>query len=82
MPPTYDGSWVEALNKHGFSVCGVDQVGHGFSAGIGGLRCFFQRFQDLSTDFTALARCARPLLRRIHELNQTIPFCRLNSLVK
>lgn len=56
LPCVYEGSWVQALNDAGFSVCGLDQIGHGFSAGLRGLRCHFNHFPDLVTDVTAFAR--------------------------
>lgn len=58
-PSVYEGSWVQEMNNRGFSVCGLDQQGHGFSASIRGMRCYFNRFKDLSTDITAFARATK-----------------------
>ena len=53
--PQYSGSWVEELNARGFSVCGVDQQGLGFSEG---LRGYVERFSDYVTDILQFAKCA------------------------
>ena len=52
--PQYSGSWVEELNARGFSVCGVDQQGLGFSDG---LRGYVERFGDYVADVLQLAKC-------------------------
>lgn len=58
-PPRYAGSWAEKLNEAGYSVCGIDNRGMGFSGGArGGLRCFTESFDDYVTDVAALASAA------------------------
>lgn len=52
-PPQYEGSWVEVLNREGFSVCGIDQQGCGFSEG---LECYVERFQHYVNDVLQFAR--------------------------
>ena len=56
MPPRYAKSWVEELNVQGFSVCGIDQQGCGFSSG---LECYVERFDDYVDDVLQFARRAR-----------------------
>ncbi|GIL93053.1 hypothetical protein Vretifemale_20532 [Volvox reticuliferus] len=34
LPNLYEGSWVEAFNRAGFSVCGLDHQGYGRSKGV------------------------------------------------
>ncbi|GLI62313.1 hypothetical protein VaNZ11_004920 [Volvox africanus] len=34
LPNLYEGSWVEAFNRAGFSVCGIDHQGYGRSTGV------------------------------------------------
>ena len=46
----YDGSFVEAANKEGLSVCGIDFQGHGRSSSIRNTRCFIDQFQDYVDD--------------------------------
>ncbi len=53
MPPQYSKSWVEVLNKAGFSVCGIDQQGCGFSEG---LECYVERFHYYVDDVLQFAR--------------------------
>jgi alpha-beta hydrolase superfamily lysophospholipase len=60
-PPQYRKSWVEALNAAGFSVCGVDQQGTGFSQG---LECYVDRFSDYVDDVLQFARHAYALAPR------------------
>ena len=56
QPPRYAGSWAEKLNEAGYSVCGIDNRGMGFSGGArGGLRCFTESFDDYVTDVAAFA---------------------------
>ena len=58
-PPRYAGSWAEKLNETGYSVCGIDNRGMGFSGGArGGLRCFTESFDDYVADVAALASAA------------------------
>jgi alpha-beta hydrolase superfamily lysophospholipase len=54
----YDGSWVDALNARGYSVCGVDNTGSGRSSGRFGL---VERAEDLRDDVLALLRALRGL---------------------
>lgn len=58
MPPQYSRSWVETLNEDGFSVCGIDQQGCGFSEG---LECYVERFHYYVDDVLQFARCETPL---------------------
>lgn len=58
-PTIYKGSWVEAWNKTGFSVCGIDQQGLGFSEGVRGLRCFVLDFDDYIDDAVQFRRHLR-----------------------
>lgn len=53
--PQYTRSWVEALNARGYSVCGIDQQGLGYSEG---LRNYVERFADYVTDVLQFAQCA------------------------
>lgn len=62
--PRYSGSWVEELNARGFSVCGLDQQGLGFSEG---LRGYVERFSDYVADVLQLAKCA--LARQIERVS-------------
>lgn len=55
-PHVYSGSWVEQLNQAGFAVAAIDHQSHGASEGIHGLRCYFQRFDDLALDVAVFAR--------------------------
>lgn len=58
-PPRYEGGWASKLNDLGYSVCGVDNRGMGFSGGArGGLRCFTESFDDYVEDVAALASAA------------------------
>ncbi len=52
-PPKYKDSWVEKLNQEGFSVCGIDQQGCGFSEG---LECYVDRFDHYVDDVLQFAR--------------------------
>ncbi|EIE25551.1 alpha/beta-hydrolase [Coccomyxa subellipsoidea C-169] len=52
-PPKYKDSWVEKLNQEGFSVCGIDQQGCGFSEG---LECYVDRFDHYIDDVLQFAR--------------------------
>lgn len=47
QPSTYSKSWVEALNKRGYAVCGFDQQGFGRSAGTRG---YVESFDSCVTD--------------------------------
>ena len=58
-PPRYAGSWAQKLNEAGYSICGIDNRGMGFSGGArGGLRCFMESFDDYVVDVAALASAA------------------------
>lgn len=48
--PRYEGSWTQALNEAGWSVCGIDNQSCGFSEGLYGLRCFMNSFDDYVED--------------------------------
>ena len=50
---------METLNKEGFSVCGIDQQGCGFSEG---LECYVDRFDHYVDDVLQFARRAVPCL--------------------
>jgi alpha-beta hydrolase superfamily lysophospholipase len=54
----YEGSWVEALNRQGYSVCGVDNTGAGRSSGKFGL---VERAEDLRDDVLALVKALKGL---------------------
>ena len=69
--PRYSGSWVEELNARGFSVCGVDQQGLGFSEG---LRGYVERFSDYVADILQFAKCA---LTRTDRASQVMIFTAL-----
>lgn len=45
--PSYDGSWVQAMNQQGLSVCGIDLQGCGRSDG---LRCYIDKFEHYVED--------------------------------
>jgi len=53
--PQYARSWVDELNARGYSVCGVDQQGLGYSEGVRG---YVERFADYVTDVLQFAKCA------------------------
>lgn len=55
-PKVYQGSWVQAFNKAGYSVCGIDQQGLGFSEGARSLRCYVEAFDDYIRDVVELRR--------------------------
>jgi alpha-beta hydrolase superfamily lysophospholipase len=57
-PHVYEGSWVEALNEKGYSVCGLDNTGCGRSSGKFGL---VERAEDLRDDVLALVSALRGL---------------------
>ncbi|GAB4822633.1 hypothetical protein N2152v2_009679 [Parachlorella kessleri] len=59
QPPVYEGSWVEAFNTAGISVCGIDNQGCGRSEGLHGLRFYVERFDDYVDDVLQLARSLR-----------------------
>jgi acylglycerol lipase len=50
--PIYAGSWAQALNAAGYSVCGIDARGAGFSSGV---RCYAESFTDYVDDTSAFA---------------------------
>lgn len=52
--PQYSASWVDELNARGYSVCGLDQQGLGFSEG---LRGYVERFSDYVADVVQFAKC-------------------------
>ena len=56
LPPQYCKSWVETLNAAGYSVCGIDQQGCGFSEG---LECYVERFHFYVDDVLQFARWER-----------------------
>ena len=53
--PEYEGSWVQAMNAAGVSVCGVDNQGCGRSEGLHGVRFYVDSFDDYVTDVLQLA---------------------------
>ncbi|GAX82567.1 hypothetical protein CEUSTIGMA_g9993.t1 [Chlamydomonas eustigma] len=53
QPPVYEGSWVQKLNEHGYSVCGLDQQGSGRSEG---LRHYCRSFDEYVDNGLLLAR--------------------------
>ena len=55
-PKVYEGSWVQAFNHAGFSVCSIDQQGLGFSEGARQLRCYVESFDDYVRDVLQLRR--------------------------
>ncbi|DBA67640.1 hypothetical protein WJX79_003355 [Trebouxia sp. C0005] len=55
-PKVYQGSWVQAFNEAGYSVCGIDQQGLGFSEGARSLRCYVEAFDDYVRDVIQLRR--------------------------
>lgn len=55
-PKVYSGSWIQAFNQAGFSVCSIDQQGLGFSEGARHLRCFVETFDDYVRDVLQLRR--------------------------
>ena len=46
----YAGSWIEELNKQGYSCCGVDVQSKGRSGGYKGLKNYFNSFDDVVDD--------------------------------
>ena len=55
----YEGSWIQALNKIGYSCCGIDVQSMGRSAGFGGLRSYFESFEDvIADDFAFIEKMA------------------------
>ena len=52
-PRVYEGSWVERLNKEGFSCCGIDLQSMGRSQSASGLQVCFERFDSLVEDLIA-----------------------------
>ncbi|KAG2453179.1 hypothetical protein HYH02_002503 [Chlamydomonas schloesseri] len=71
-PNIYAGSWVEAMNKAGFAVAGIDHQGFGRSKGV---RSYVDRFQDhvdnlmlLSDHLATNERAAYPVDRLPHFL--------------
>jgi len=55
----YEGTWVHAFNQAGFSVFSMDHQGHGRSEYARGKRCYFERIENLVTDFSHFVRLAR-----------------------
>lgn len=53
----YQGSWIQAFNRAGFSVCGIDQQGLGFSESRRNCRCYVESFDDYINDVLQLRRC-------------------------
>lgn len=51
----YPGSWVEGLNRAGFSVAGFDMQSHGWSQGARGLHVFCEEFDHLCDDLRRFA---------------------------
>ena len=65
---TYDGSFIEALNKRGLAVIGLDLQSHGLSesAAGAGCPCFVARFDDWEDDVLQCVRdVAVPLATRL-----------------
>ena len=46
----YSGSWIEELNKQGYSCCGIDVQSKGRSEGYKGYKSFFNSFDDVVAD--------------------------------
>lgn len=57
--PRYENSWVEHLNAHGISVCGIDNQGCGTSESAQGLRFYVESFDDYVDDVIQYARLVR-----------------------
>lgn len=46
----YANSWIEELNKQGYSCCGMDVQSKGRSEGVNGLKSYFESFEDVIND--------------------------------
>jgi alpha-beta hydrolase superfamily lysophospholipase len=46
----YEKSWIQELNKQGYSCCGIDVQSKGRSEGFGGMQSFFNSFDDVVSD--------------------------------
>mmetsp|Transcript_11815 Transcript_11815/g.29905 ORF Transcript_11815/g.29905 Transcript_11815/m.29905 type:complete len:368 (+) Transcript_11815:78-1181(+) len=46
----HEGSWIEELNKQGYSCCGIDVQSKGRSSGYKQMRTMFDSFDDLVND--------------------------------
>ncbi|EUD63476.1 hypothetical protein C922_05843, partial [Plasmodium inui San Antonio 1] len=46
----YKDSWIEHLNRHGYSVYGIDLQGHGRSDGYGNLKANVKEYDDMVYD--------------------------------
>lgn len=49
-PMRYANSWVQAWNRSGYAVCGIDNQSCGRSQGARGLRAYIESFDDLLND--------------------------------
>lgn len=55
-PPLYEGSWVQALNRAGYSVAGADLSGHGRSEPFEeDERCYCENFDFYVSEVATLA---------------------------
>lgn len=81
MHRVYDGSWLERWNNGGYSVCGIDQQGHGRSESIAHVGCYFNQFDDLIDDMEQFIRwgicvaCEAALEGRQAAQQDSLPSC-------
>ena len=55
----YEGSWIQALNKIGYSCCGIDVQSKGRSGGFKGYKNYFESFEDvIADDFAFIEKMA------------------------
>ena len=55
-PVTYAGSWIEAWNEAGYSVCGIDLHGLGRSSGLRGFTASFDEYVVDTLQFTSIVK--------------------------
>lgn len=72
-PKVYENSWIQAFNQAGYSVCGIDQQGLGFSEGARQLRCYVEAFDDYIRDVIQLRRYGQQALNGVTVLQMTCP---------
>ncbi|EUD64024.1 hypothetical protein C922_05599 [Plasmodium inui San Antonio 1] len=58
----YKDSWIEHLNRHGYSVYGIDLQGHGQSDGYGNLKANVKEYDDMVYD----------VIQYIHEIHDKV----------